>query len=59
MAAAVTILVATPLFGLTFSLPGEGRIGFLVVAVLWAATALVVPRLRDAEQQGEQRLLDV
>jgi hypothetical protein len=41
----VTILVGTPLAGLTFSLPGNGRIGFLVIAVLWAATALAVPRV--------------
>jgi len=46
-AAAVTILVATPLVGLTFSLPGDGRIGFLVVAVLWAATAAAVPPERS------------
>jgi len=40
---AVTILVFTPLVGLTFSLPGEGRLGFLVVAALWGATAAAVP----------------
>ena len=44
MTAAVTILVATPLVGLTFSLPGQGRIGFGVVAALWAATAVTVRR---------------
>jgi tRNA (cmo5U34)-methyltransferase len=44
MLAAVTILVGTPLLGLTFSLPGDGRIGFLAVAVLCAATAAVVRR---------------
>jgi MFS family permease len=43
MLAAVTILVGTPLLGLTFSLPGDGRIGFLVVAGLCGATAAVVP----------------
>ena len=42
MLAAVTILVATPLLGLTFSLPGNGRIGFLIVAGLCCATAAVV-----------------
>jgi len=42
MVAAVTILVGTPLVGLTFSLPGDGRIGFAVVAVLWAAAAFAV-----------------
>ncbi len=44
MAGAVTILVATPLVGLTFSLPGQGRIGFGIVAALWAATAVTVRR---------------
>jgi hypothetical protein len=38
----VTILVGTPLLGLTFALPGDGRIGFAVVAALGAATALLV-----------------
>jgi len=41
MIAAATILVGTPLLGLTFSLPGDGRIGFLVVACLCFATTLV------------------
>ncbi|HEY4349322.1 MAG TPA: MFS transporter [Gaiellaceae bacterium] len=44
MTAAVTILVATPLLGQSFSLPGNGRIGFLVVAVLWALAAFSVPK---------------
>jgi MFS family permease len=44
MLAAVTILVGTPLLGLSFSLPGDGRIGFLVVAVLCATTAVTVRR---------------
>ena len=44
MLAAVTILVGTPLLGLTFSLPGDGRIGFLIVASLCCATAAVVRR---------------
>jgi MFS transporter, NNP family, nitrate/nitrite transporter len=39
---AVVILVATPLVGLTFSLPGNGRIGFAVVAALWTLAALAV-----------------
>lgn len=45
--AALAILLGTPLAGLAFSLPGEGRIGFLVVAVLWAAAALATPRRAD------------
>jgi MFS family permease len=44
MAAAVTILVGTPLLGLSFSLPGDGRIGFAVVAALCVATAAVTRR---------------
>jgi nitrate/nitrite transporter NarK len=44
MTAAVTILVATPLVGLSFSLPGQGRIGFAVVAALWTAAAVTVRR---------------
>jgi MFS family permease len=44
MTAAVTILVLTPLVGLTFSLPGEGRLGFAVVAALWAAAVFSVSR---------------
>lgn len=41
------VLVATPLLGLAFSLPGEGRIGFLVVAALAAAALLALPRTED------------
>jgi MFS family permease len=50
MAAAVTILVGTPLVGLSFSLPGDGRLGFAAVAVLWAAAALAVARGERAER---------
>jgi nitrate/nitrite transporter NarK len=48
MVAAVVILVGTPLLGLTFSLPGDGRIGFAVVAALCLATVLVRPTPRAA-----------
>jgi hypothetical protein len=40
----VTILVGTPLLGLTFSFPGDGRIGFIIVGALWASAALAVRR---------------
>ena len=43
MAGAATILLATPLLGLTFDLPGDGRIGFLAVGALWAAALVWVP----------------
>jgi len=42
-AAALAIVVGTPLVGLTFSLPGDGRIGFAVVALLWAGALLFLP----------------
>jgi nitrate/nitrite transporter NarK len=52
MSANVLIVIATPLFGLAFSLPGEGRIGFAVAAGLWAAAALVTPAVRELESGG-------
>lgn len=38
------IVLGTPLLGLSFGLPGEGRIGFLCVAFLWAAALVAIPR---------------
>lgn len=46
-AAALTIVVGTPFLGLTFSLPGDGRIGFAVVALLWAGALLFLPGKRE------------
>jgi MFS family permease len=43
----LAVLAATPLLGLAFSLPGDGRIGFLVIASLWAAAVLIVPSARQ------------
>ena len=42
--AALTIVVGTPLVGLTFALPGDGRIGFVVLGVLAALASLATPR---------------
>ena len=58
MAAAATILVGTPLLGLAFSLPGDGRVGFAVLALLWAAAALRAHADRDrrAGPQPPQQL---
>jgi MFS family permease len=42
--AALLIVVGTPLVGLTFSLPGDGRIGFAVLGLLAALAALATPR---------------
>jgi MFS family permease len=45
--AAAAILVCTPLVGLTFSLPGDGRIGFLALGALWTLAAVTAPRDTD------------
>jgi predicted MFS family arabinose efflux permease len=42
--ASLVIVAGTPLVGLTFSLPGDGRIGFVAVGVLAALAALATPR---------------
>ena len=42
--AVLLILVGTPLAGLTFSLPGDGRLGFLAIGLLWATALLAVRR---------------
>jgi MFS family permease len=42
--AALVIIAATPLVGLTFSLPGDGRIGFVVLGAFAALAALATPR---------------
>ena len=42
--ASLVIVVGTPLVGLTFSLPGDGRIGFVAMGVLAALAALATPR---------------
>ena len=35
-------MVGVPLLGLAFSLPGDGRIGFVVGACLWATPLLLL-----------------
>jgi MFS family permease len=47
-AANLVVLVGTPLVGLSFSLGGEGRLGFAALAVLWLAALGVVSRPRTA-----------
>lgn len=49
MAGGVTILVVTPLVGQTFDLPGDGRIGFVAMGVLWAASLLWLPAFERPE----------
>jgi len=41
-AAVLVILVCTPLAGLTFSLPGDGRLAFLAIGLGWATALLAV-----------------
>jgi MFS family permease len=42
--ASLVIVAGTPLVGLTFALPGDGRIGFVTIGVLAALAALATPR---------------
>jgi predicted MFS family arabinose efflux permease len=42
-AANLVVLVGTPLLGLGFSLPGDGRLGFAAVALLWVAALGLLP----------------
>ncbi|MGI9658921.1 MAG: MFS transporter [Gaiellaceae bacterium] len=44
--ASIVILAGTPLVGLTFALPGDGRIGFLIVGGLWALSIVALPSAR-------------
>jgi MFS family permease len=41
--AAVTVLVGTPLLGLTFSLPSDGKLGFVIIAALWLLALVFLP----------------
>ena len=51
-AASAVALAGTPLLGLSFALPGDGRIGFAIVAALWAASLLVLPSERELGVEG-------
>jgi MFS family permease len=42
--ASLVIVAGSPLVGLTFSLPGDGRIGFIVLGILAALASLATPR---------------
>ena len=43
--ATLTIVAGAPLVGFAFALPGHGRIGFALVAALWAAATAAAARL--------------
>jgi hypothetical protein len=51
MAANLVVVAGTPLLGLTFALPGDGRIGFLATIGLWIAALLVVPGVRELDSR--------
>ena len=42
--ASLVIVAGAPLVGLTFALPGDGRIGFVVLGILTALASLATPR---------------
>lgn len=43
----LSVMVGTPLLGLAFSLPGDGRIGFGAVAVVWLLGLFLLPRAHE------------
>jgi hypothetical protein len=45
--ASLAIVIGSPLLGFSFSLPGDGRIGFLVMAAVWAAALVALPGKRE------------
>jgi hypothetical protein len=52
--AVITIVIGAPLLGLAFSLPGDGRIGFAAVALLWAIAGAATGR-GVADLAGQSR----
>jgi nitrate/nitrite transporter NarK len=46
-AASLAVVVGSPLLGLSFSLPGEGRTGFLVMAAIWLCALIALPSRRE------------
>jgi hypothetical protein len=47
--ASILVVAGTPLVGLTFSLPGDGRIGFVVLGILAALTSLATPAIGSGQ----------
>ena len=46
-AASAVVVTGTPLLGWSFSLPGSGRIGFAIVAILWLGSLAAVPSAHE------------
>jgi MFS family permease len=55
MAGNLVIVAGTPLLGLSFALPGDGRLGFAAVAALWAAALLALPRVAELDRLTPER----
>lgn len=51
----LVLLGGTPLLGLSFSLPGGGRLGFALVAGLWALALTALPSQRELRGEGGER----
>jgi hypothetical protein len=49
MSANLVVVFCTPLLGLAFSLPGDGRIGFAAACGLWLAAIAVTPGARELD----------
>ena len=49
MSGNLVIVFCTPLLGLAFSLPGDGRIGFAAAAAIWLATLALLPLVRELD----------
>jgi MFS family permease len=54
-AANFVVLVGTPLLGLSFSLAGDGRLGFAALALLWLAALALLPTRRALGMVSEAR----
>ena len=53
-AANSVVLVGTPLLGLSFSVAGEGRLGFAVIAGMWLAALALLPGARQLGTEDRQ-----
>jgi nitrate/nitrite transporter NarK len=49
MSGNLVIVVCTPLLGLAFSLPGDGRVGFAAAAAIWLGTLALLPLVRELD----------
>jgi MFS transporter, NNP family, nitrate/nitrite transporter len=51
-AAALVTLIGTPLIGLTFSAPGDGRLGFGILAAAWVVALMLLPSATQLGARG-------